>query len=234
MKFPRRRLPLGLLLTKPQKPIIILSMENGNKAALGADGIKRIKRGQLAGLCALIFCAAVLAAFAALYTVASLKELGTLKVVSLSVFPVLLAAGIAVAAYCNIVYDKSEQRMLADYVRAVFLENYALMHAERDSLSYYITVEKTSIEIKVNGYSEKIRFDFSAYGRLSAGRKLSCLTQIENRLIKTFCRLYERGSDYKSVSFTESEGTRKKSCKPVVIIESGVPDAKAYKAYLKL
>ena len=201
-------------------------------ANLNGD-IKKWKRGELCGTIATIFCGIVLIYFAICFPLASVKELEGLQLVTEITAPILIAAGAGIAAFCNLKYGKLLERAIRQYVLDVFVENAAAMHPERNSLSFYISVQDSDIELTVNGYKEKIVFDFSAFGKLSLTRKAAVLTEIENRLCITFCRLYERGSDYSEVSYSEREGTRRKSGKPVNIILNGVPDKKAFKNYLK-
>lgn len=200
-------------------------------AKLNGD-IKKFRRGEAVGTAATVFCAAVLVYFIICFSVAETTDNRTLLIVTLISAPVLLVAGIAVAAFCNIKFGNAADKAIKKYVLDVFVENAALMHPEKKSLSFVIGFADGNPEIQVNGFKEKIVFDFLEI-RLSFLRKTRVLTEIETRLIKTFCRLYERGSEYSDVSFSERAGTRRKSGAATFIIKNGEPDKKAYKIYLK-
>lgn len=201
-------------------------------AKLNGD-IKKLKRGELVGIAATVFCAAVFVCFAVCFSVAKATGNETLSLASLIAAPVLIAAGIAVAAYCNLKFGGALDKEIKKYIVEVFVENAALMHPEKKSLSFVVGFADCNAEIQVNGYKDKIVFDFSEMGKPSFAKKIRILTKIENRLIKTFCRLYEQGAEYTEVSFCERAGTRKKSGSAVFIIKNGEPDKKAFKTYLK-
>lgn len=195
--------------------------------------IKKWKRGELAGNISLAFCAAVLVYFIVCFTVSRVYDDGTLNLITLISAPPLMVLGIAVAAFCNLKFGGAIERAIRQYVLEVCVENAAAFHPERDALSFYLTITDKSAAIQINGYKEKVTFDFSALGKLSAARKVAILTEIENRLCVTFCRLYDRGAKYREVAWAERAGTRRKSGKTVYIIKDGEPDVKAYKTYLK-
>lgn len=200
-------------------------------AELNAEKLKRLTRGEFAGNVALAVCGAVFVLFIIGFSVGRAYGLAELSLVSLIAAPVLMIAAAAVSAYCNIKFGGETDRLIKQYILDVFVENAALMHPERNSLIFNISIDSTRAVIKVNGYNEKIAFDFSAFGKLSAMRKLAVITAIENRLCVTFCRLSERGAIYSSVSYTENAD--KKKSKVVYIIENGAPDKKAMKIYRK-
>lgn len=202
-------------------------------ARLDAEKIKKLRRGERIGNLATGFCAVVLIYFIVCFTVARVYGDNTLELATLISAPVLMAAGIAASAYCALRYGNRLNAEIRSYIRDTMIENAALMHPERNSLSFYISIDDTKTYLQVNGYKEKITFDFSALGKLSVLRKAEILTETENRLCATFCRLYDRGAEYVSVGYSEREGTRKKSGKTVYIIENGKPDIKSYKIYLK-
>ncbi|MDE5943691.1 MAG: hypothetical protein K2H30_05750 [Clostridia bacterium] len=195
--------------------------------------VTKLKKGEAVGLVATIFCAAVIAYFIICYTVAKTQNIYSLELTALISAPVLIVIGAAVGAFCNIKYGGAIEKLINGYVRDVCIENAALFHPERNSLSFYLNVDDTAINLQVNGYKEKIAFDFSVFGKLSLSKKITALTAIENRLSATFCKLWERGAKYTEVCFAEREGTRRKSGKTVYIIKDGKPDTKAYKQYLK-
>lgn len=143
--------------------------------------------------------------------------------------PALLAIGIAVAAFCGLKYGRGIENLINEYVLQVFVENAPLMHPERSFLSFYFDIVGKTVEITVNGYNEKIILDFSAFKRFTALRKATVLRIISDRLSATFCRLYERGVDYKSVKYRVSDRANHKTGKVVTVIADGVPDKKIMK-----
>ena len=195
--------------------------------------IGKLKKGEALGLAATIFCAVAAAYFIVCYTVARTQEIYALELTALISAPVLIVVGAAVAAFCNFKFGNAIDKIIKDYVRDVCIENAALFHPERNSLSFYINVDGTAINLQVNGYKDKIVFDFACFKKLSLTRKVFALTAIENRISATFCKLWERGAKYTEVCFAEREGTRRKSGKTVYIIKDGAPDPKVYKTYLK-
>lgn len=126
------------------------------------------------------------------------------------------------------------EKQINDYVKQTLIENAASLHPEKNSLSFYLELQFNAVYLKVNGYKEGINFDFSPLGKFTFTKKISAINAVENRLICTFCRLYERGGEYVDVSYTERAGTRKKSGKTIYVIQNGKPDNKAFKTYLKL
>ena len=198
-------------------------------ANLNGD-IKKYKRGELIGTIATGFCGVVLIYFIICFTVARVMELETLQLVTLITSPILMVAGIAVAAYCNLKFGKALDKAIGDYVLETCVENAASFHPERNSLTFYLAFDESKVNLQVNGYKEKVEFDFSALGKLNMARKLSVVSAIENRLTITFCRLYERGATYTDVGYLEPN--RKKE-KTVYIIQNGAPEKHAYKFYLK-
>lgn len=198
---------------------------------LNAEKIKKLKLGETCGNIAVIFCGALLAAFIACFSVAQVSDIYVLRIVSLSVFPALLAVCAALAAYCNLKFGRALNAEIKRYVKDVLIENAPLMHPDRESLAFAVSVGDSSAEIKVNNFKETIKFDFSAFGKLSLARKSAVGEAIAEKLNATFCRLYERGARYNSVSYYRTDG-RKKS-KAVCVIENGEPDKRAFKMYLK-
>ena len=189
------------------------------------------KRGELIGYICLAVAVAAVIFFAVSYPVARVKDLHTLLLLSYILSPVLIALGAAGAAYCNIKYGGAGDKLIQKYILDTCLENPQAMHPERDSLTFYIELEDCKFSMHANGYKESLIFDFSAYKRLLPARRAAIATEICNRLVSTFCRLYERGAKYKDVNYTLQYG-RKKS-KVVPIIADGVPDKKSFKIYLK-
>ena len=195
--------------------------------------LKKWKRGELCGNIALYVCAAALVYFIVGFAVGRSQNIHALELATEISAPVILAAAAFTAAFCSLKYGGAIDRAVKKYVLETCVENAALMHPERDSLSFYLSMDDDQINLQVNGYKEKIVFDFTPLGNLSAMRKVSALTEVENRLCATFCRLYERGASYKDITYTERSGTRRKSGKTVYIIKDGEPDVKAFKQYLK-
>lgn len=195
--------------------------------------IKKWKAGELLGLIATAFCGIVLVYFAVGFALSRVLEIKALELCVFISAPILLAIGVAASAFCNLKFGGALDKAVKNYVLDVCVENAASFHPERKSLSFYVAMQDNVFDIQVNGYNEKIVFDFTELGRLSVMRKVNILTEIENRLCVTFCRLYDRGADYTDVGYAERAGTRKKSGKTVFIIKDGKPDVKAYKQYLK-
>ena len=198
-------------------------------AQLNEDKIKRAERGELIGNIASIFCGVVFVYFIVLFAVVWATDNGVLKTVLWSTAPALMAMGIGVAAYFNLTSGRALEREIKKYVTQVFVENAQLMHPDKDSLSFrFDTVGKT-VEITVNGYKDKITFDFSTFRRFGAMRKMSVMKIISDKLSATFCRLFERGFSFKSVEYSRYG----KSNKKIAVIANGVPDKKIMKNYLK-
>ncbi len=197
---------------------------------LNTEEIKKLKKGELWGLIALSFagisCVAAIVFFALAIARPhdGFRIYGSILCAPLSIFA-------AVAAVCNLKYGRAIDKIIKNYVRDVFIENAALMHPERDSLTYYISNDGWEFSIKANNFKERIIFDFSAFGKLSAIRKSSVTTTIIERLEWSYCRLYERGGTYKTVSYAVIKSG--KQGKTFNIIENGTPDKKAYKDYKK-
>ncbi len=197
---------------------------------LDAQQVKKLKTGERIGVAATFFCGAVFIYAVIMFAFGWTNPL--LQTVLWATAPALLVIGIAVAAYCNLKFGGALDGVIKDYVTQTFVENAALMHPERNSLSFFIEIKSNSAEISVNGYKEKIIFDFSCFGKLSPFRKVAISRAITDRLNATFCRLYERGAYYKSVDYREIR-PKKGEYKPVPIIIEGTPDKRAYKYYLK-
>ena len=195
--------------------------------------LKKWKRGEKIGTAALCVCVAALIYFIVGFAVGRTQNIKALELAVEISAPILLAAAAFVAAFCSLVYGGAIDRAVKKYVLETCVENATLMHPERDSLSFYLSMDGAQVYLQVNGYKEKIVFDFSPLAKLSVMRKISALTEVEDRLCATFCRLYERGASYKEVTYQERAGTRRKSGKTVYVIKDGEPDVKSYKQYLK-
>ena len=200
-------------------------------ANINTEEIKKLKKGELCGLIATVCAGISCAALIVLFAVAIALSDTDLRIYSLGVCAPILGVSTLFAAICNLKYGRALDRIVKNYVQDVFIENAALMHPERDSLTYYITNNGKEVLVKVNNFKEVITFDFSAFGRLSLTRKAEISNAIVERLGATFCRVLERGGNYKSVSYCAIKDG--KQGKTISIIENGVPDKKAYKNYLK-
>ena len=197
---------------------------------LDESKIAKIKRGELMGIICLAAAAAGLVFFAACYPTARVKDSDSLLLVSYIVSPVLIALGGGGAAFCNVKFGGDADRLISKYIIDVCLENPQVLHPERDSLTFFIGFEGCTFTIRANGYKESLVFDFSAFKRISIARRAAIASELGNRLIVTFCKLYERGAKYKDVNFTV-EGSKKKKVVPIIV--DGVPDKKSFKMYLK-
>ena len=193
--------------------------------------IADIKRGELIGYLSLLIAIAGVIFFAVCYPVARVKDLSSLLLLSYILAPVLIALGSIGGALCNVKYGANGDKLIRQYILDICLENPQAMHPERDSLTFHIELEGCKFLMHANGYKENLVFDFSAFKRLWPMRRSSIATEICNRLIVSFCRLYERGAKYREVNYILTYG-RKKS-KIVPIIADGVPDKKTFKIYLK-
>ena len=198
---------------------------------LNAEKIKRLKRGEAVGTAAIIVCGLITAAFVVCFTIAQVKDIYTLRMISIILLPALLLVAVGVAAFCNLKFGRQLEGIIKTHVKNVLIENAALMHPDRNALTFGIAVSDTFAEIKVNNFKETVKFDFSAFKRLSVFRKSAVTEAIAERLNITFCRLYERGVSYNSVAYFLITGN--KQGKLNYIIENGQPDKRAYKTYLK-
>lgn len=198
---------------------------------LNTEEIKKLKKGELYGLIAAVFAGIACASLIVLFAVAIARANGDLRLYACGIcIPVISVCSIIIAI-CNLKYGRALDRIIKKYVQDVFVENAALMHPERDSLTYYISNEGNEFSVKANNFKELITFDFSAFGKLSLTRKAAISTAIIERLGATFCRLIERGGKYKTVSYCAVKDG--KQGKTVNIIENGTPEKRAYKNYLK-
>lgn len=198
---------------------------------LNVEKIKKLKRGEAVGEAATIACGVISAAFIVCFTIAQVKDIYTLRMISVILLPILLVAAIGVAAYCNLTFGRELNSIIKNHIKNVLIENAALMHPDKNVLSFGISVERTVAEIKVNNFKERIKFDFSVFNKLSAAKKSAVAEAIAERLNVTFCRLHDRGTHYNSVSYFRKSD--KKNGKAVFIIRDGQPDKRAYKSYLK-
>ena len=198
---------------------------------LNAEKIKKLKRGEAVGTAAIVVCGLITAAFIVCFTIAQVLNINSLRLISIILLPILLLAAVGVAAYCNLKFGRELDKIIKNHVKNVLIENAALMHPERNVLTFGISVNQTFAEIKVNNFKETVRFDFSAFNKLSPAKKSAVTEAIAERLNITFCRLYERGVNYTTVSYFQISD--KKQGKVSYIIENGQPDKRAYKTYLK-
>lgn len=198
---------------------------------LNIEEIKKLKKGELCGLIFAVIAGIACVALVVLFAIAIARSDSDLRLCACGVcIPVISVCSIIIAI-CNLKYGKALDKLIKTYVQEVFIENAALMHPERDSLTYYLSNEGNDFFVKANNFKELITFDFSAFGKLSFTRKAAISTAIIERLGATYCRLMERGGKYKWVSYCViKDGKQGKS---VSIIENGTPDKKIYKNYLK-
>lgn len=200
-------------------------------ADLDRDKIKKLKRGEAVGYVFAAVCIAAVIYFIVCFSIAQVKDLYSLRLAVLISAPIILLLGASVSAYCNLVYGRELDRQISKYIREVFIENAAAMHPERNSLTFHFLFEDSTLEMKTNGYTEKVIFDFSPFGKLSALKISSITSECINRLTTTFCRLFDRGAGYIEVGYVfDRNGKKGKECK---IISGGIPDGKAYKDYIK-
>lgn len=198
---------------------------------LNTEEIKRFKKGEFCGLLATVGAGVACIELIVFLSVAIALSRIDLRIYALGVCIPLMGVFALLATVFNLKYGKALDRIINNYVRDIFVENAALMHPERDSLTYYISNDGRQFFVKANNFKELITFDFSAFGKLSAVRKATITTAIIERLGTTYCRLMERGGKYKTVSYAViKNGTQSKT---VNIIENGAPDKKIYKNYLK-
>lgn len=197
-------------------------------AQLEAEKLKKAERGELVGNIATVFCFAIFIYFIVMFILAWVLDSDILNILMWSTAPALMAVGIAVSAFCNLKYGRALEREIKKYAVDTFVENAAFMHPEKDSLSFYFNLVGRTVEVTVNGYKDKITFDFSALRFFGAMRKVAVTKIIADTLSATFCRLYERGASYKSVAYR-----RKSGGKSIGIIVNGTPDKKIMKNYLK-
>lgn len=196
-------------------------------AQLDGNKIKKYKIGEALGTAATVLSGAAFIYLIVMFALSWATGNGLLKIILWSTAPALLALTIGVAAFCNLKYTRGIEKLINKYVWQVFVENAQLLRPERSSLSYRFEIVGTTAEISVNAYKEKIVLDFSPLKRLSALRKMTVLKIISDRIAATFCRLFERGSQYTSVDYGQKGG------RVVRLITDGVPDKKIMKNYLK-
>lgn len=198
---------------------------------LQSEEIKKLKHGELWGKIALVFCAAACVYFVIGFSVAQSAGNYALRLSTLITAPILLAAGVAAAAFCNLKYGRKIDAVIKAYARETFIANAALMHPERENLTFYISLDGNEAQVKTNNFKEKIVFDFSAFGKLTATMRAAVFAAITEVISNTFCRLLERDGKYGSVSYALVKDG--KTGKTVYVITDGAPDKRAYKNYSK-
>lgn len=192
--------------------------------------IKSIKLGELFGYLFIAVAGAGMIFFVVCYTIAKVKNASALLTLTYILAPMICSTGTLIAAILNLKYGRMADRMIKKYILDICLENPKAMHPERDSLTFYIEQDGCTFLMHANGYKDNLVFDFSAFRRLTFSRRAAIATEISNRIIVSFCKLYERGATYKDVSYIFKKGS---SDKAVPIIAGGVPDKKSFKIYLK-
>lgn len=198
---------------------------------LDGQKIAKVKRSEIIQLVSLCIAAAGVIFFIVTYVLSRAQGSGALKTVSFVVSPILIALGSLIAAFFNLKYGSLSEKLIRQYIVDICLEHPEAMHPERDSLTFYISVEGGVFTMTANGYKDGLTFDFSAYKWLYSIHKSAIFNEIGLRLIVSFCRLYERGAKYKDVNYTVK--MKSKTKKPVPIITDGIPDKKSFKIYLK-
>lgn len=203
-------------------------------AELDGVKIKKLVTGERWGVVALIVSGAAFVWFMVAFILGTAAaQYAYFKFVALySALPPLFL-GVGAAAFCNLKFGRAADREIKRYVVDVFVENAEKMHPERNTLSFFAAIEGNTVVLTVNGYKDRIVFDFSAFGKFGATRKIAAMEAITQRLNATFIRLWERGGDYTTVNYSEKAGTRRKSGRIVPVITDGQPDARAMKSYLK-
>lgn len=199
-------------------------------AQLDETKIRRLVFFERTGYIATAFCGIVSVAFAVLFAISQTLGLATLRIISLTVLPALLVIGIAAAAYLHLKFGGAIKREIDGYVQSVFIENAALLHPEKSELSFGVGNTGSELFVKVNNYKELIKFDFSAFGKLTFVHKSAAYNAVADRISTTFCKLYERGAKYSSVSYYLAESGKKKQ---IFVIEGGEPNKRAFRQYLK-
>lgn len=200
-------------------------------ANLDRDKIAKIKQGEILGWVCLAAAGAGVIFFAVCYPIARVEDIYSLLLLSYILSPILVGGGAIGSALCNFTFGASEDRLINKYVVDTCLENPQAMHPERTSLTFFIDMDGSAFTMHANGYSDKLVFDFSPFGKLTPMRKSTIANAICVKLTETFCRLYDRGAKYSDVGYMLSYGRKK--TKNIPIISNGVPDKKSYKIYLK-
>lgn len=199
-------------------------------AYLDEEKIKKLKRGETAGHIAAALCGVVLVYFISAFAAAQAFGLHILRLVTLIVSPILAAICIVIFAYCKVKYGSPVKKIISDYIRSVLAENASLLHTNRSSLTFFIDVTGSKVNLKVNAYKEKIIFDFSSLGKLSFFRKGYIVTELITRLAAMFFGLYEQGANFKSIDFSVATSDKPETGD---IIVDGKPEKNAYEKYLK-
>lgn len=199
---------------------------------LNTEKINKLRRGEAVGTAATVVCCVISAAFIVCFAIAQINDIYILRMISIILMPILLLLAIGVSAYCNLKFGGELNAIIKNHVKTVLIENAQLMHPDRSVLSFGISVGENDAEIKVGNFKESIKFDFSAFGKFSPMKKSAVAESISERLNITFCRMYDRGVHYNSVSYFRVNDNQKNG-KVIYIIENGQPDKRAYKTYLK-
>lgn len=198
-------------------------------AKLDENKISRLLRFEKYGNAATALSAAATLAFAILFSASQAYDMQTLKLLTICAFPLLIAVTTAAAAIILVKCNGELSREIAAFVRDTLIENARILHPEKSELCFRISFSGTLAEIKVNNFNETIKFDFSPFKKLTAARKNTLADAIIKRLIVTFCKLYEAGGKYVSVSYAFDTSKNKL----VYILKNGDPDKQAFTEYLK-
>ncbi len=199
---------------------------------LDPEKIKKLKRGELIGTVATVFCLAVFLYFVAGFSAAFALKNDVLKVVIASTAGGLCAVGIGVAAFSNFRYGAAMDRLIDEYILSTFVENAEKLHPERASITFSLDLKPDRMEITANNF-KPLTLDFSALGKLTPSRRSTIFSSVETRLTVSFIRLWERGGNYQSVSYKIIGGNRRRKGKAVDIIKDGEPEKRALRLYVK-
>lgn len=201
-------------------------------AFLDPSKIKKLRRGELCGVAATVFCGIVLVYFITCFIITAYNDMPVLKTVMWCTAPPLSLLGIAAAAFCNFKYSAPLEGEINRYIAGALAENAKLLHPEKSSLTFAIEVLGGEANVYVNGDKEHISLDLSALAPMGAAKRAAVADGICEKLSHTFIKLYLKGIKFKSV---DCRIMRKggKTGKPIPVIDGDGPDKKALKKYFK-
>lgn len=195
-------------------------------ATLNSD-IKKLKKIEYILIGAYIVCGAAMLLFVIGYAYARAVSNKTLQTVFLTLCPILVVVGSTLAAFLTYKWSSKTAKQIKMFILQVFVENAHLMHPDKKSLTFDISIDSTTATLGVNGYKEKIVFDFSPLGKLSIKEKNLVLENIQTRLIVAFCRLSDsHRTTYADIDYTLNN-------KKIQILTNSTPTPKAYRIYTK-
>lgn len=201
---------------------------------LNKEEILRLRKGEKLGNAAVCLSAIVLVFFIVAFPLSSVYNLDALYLSSVIACPIVLVALCGVAAYCNIKCTGKIDKMIAEYVKAAFIENAKSLHPEKSSITFYINYSDKVMTLRANNFKDSVILDFSPIGKLSPMRKLTIFSAVETRLTVTYIKLFEKTKSIESINYYENDANKHKhSGKPVYIIKDGIPDKRAYRIFMK-